>query len=98
MYCVRMTISIFLGVISVFLLLWAIELHIATNNAYRRAKSSNESDSGATEYHQAMLGPICFRYGLSGAFLALSCVIFAFDNLPNRDAMGGIRVDGVEEK
>ena len=109
LYLLRMCLSVLFGVISVFLLMSAVEFHAEVNEAYRHQRQFNESipsvfdndtpaQQSADEYYDAMLGEIGFRYGIAGVFLVCSAMSLAFADRRKSSITGEERVYGPEEK
>lgn len=101
LFVIRMTLSIFFGVIGCFMLQGAIELHQEVTAA-SRVLSSREIDDDpkssrvAEKYDRSMLGPISLRYGLAGLFFVCSTASFLIDD--RRDgATASARVYGPED-
>jgi hypothetical protein len=85
-YALRISLSTLAGVIGVFLLLWAIELHLEVNDATnalreRIAESIDQERNSqiADTYYSTGLEMISFRYFLAGLFVLLAIVILLFD-------------------
>ena len=109
LYFVRMFLAVILGVVSVFVLLSAIEFHFEVNETYRHLRVRNElrqqmnvglavATQTPDEYYELMIEEIGFRYAIAGIFLACTAATLSIEGQRKTGVSGEARVYGPEDK
>ena len=106
-YFVRMFISVWLGVIGVFVLLAAYEFHHEVDATYRHLRIRNErlqqiglvvDTQIPDDYYDSRMEDVVFRYVVAGVFLVCSGAFLGIENQSKKTGEPGEeRVYGPEE-